>query len=55
VGAKRAGFGLVVFMKGFISGEGKRSAEVLNKRQAVADATIMGIGELGALVDQLQV
>ncbi|MDA4134064.1 MAG: HAD hydrolase-like protein [Thaumarchaeota archaeon] len=53
-GAKRAGFGLVVLMKGFISGEGKRSADVLNKRQAVADETIMGIGEIGALVDRLQ-
>ena len=44
----------MVFMKGFISGEGKRSDEVLKKRQDVADATIMRIGELGALIDRLQ-
>jgi putative hydrolase of the HAD superfamily len=53
-GAKRAGFGAVVFMKGFVSGKGMRSAEVLKKREEDADATVMSVRDLAALIDRLQ-
>jgi putative hydrolase of the HAD superfamily len=52
-GARRAGFGLVLFMKGFISRSGARDPEVIKEREGDADATIMDLNELAALVDRL--
>jgi putative hydrolase of the HAD superfamily len=52
-GAKRAGFGLVVFMKGFIP-RGPRNAEIVQAREVQADVTVLSLNELPDLVDQLQ-
>ena len=51
-GARDAGFGLVVFMKGFVSREGERRPEEMRRRESVADATIMSLGELLQLLDR---
>jgi putative hydrolase of the HAD superfamily len=51
-GAREAGFGLVVFMKGFVSREGERSPEAMRSRESVADATIMSLDELLGLLDR---
>jgi putative hydrolase of the HAD superfamily len=53
-GARKAGFGLVVFMKGFISRTGMRDPEIIKKREGDADATIMDLNELAVLVNRLQ-
>jgi len=52
-GARDAGFGLVVFMKGFISRGGTRSIETMKRREVEADATIMNLNELVSMVDPL--
>jgi putative hydrolase of the HAD superfamily len=53
-GAREAGFGLVVFMKGFISRSKTRPPSTMKKREDASDATIMGLDELLDLVDELQ-
>ena len=53
-GAKEAGFGLVVFMKGFISRSPTWDAEVMRKRANLADATIMNLNELASILDPLR-
>jgi putative hydrolase of the HAD superfamily len=52
-GARKAGFGLVVFMKGFISRTGMRDPEIIKKREGDADAAIMDLNELAVLVKRL--
>ncbi|MDA4112819.1 MAG: HAD-IA family hydrolase [Thaumarchaeota archaeon] len=52
MGARKAGFGLVLFMKGFISRDGAHSPETMKKREADADATIIDLNELVVLVSQ---
>jgi HAD superfamily hydrolase (TIGR01509 family) len=54
-GAREAGFGLVVFMKGFISRNDTRSAEIVKIRERQADVTISDLNEVVALLDELQV
>jgi putative hydrolase of the HAD superfamily len=49
-GAKKAGFGFVVFMKGFISRNGFRSSEIIRKQEGEVDATITEIRELCSLL-----
>ena len=49
-GAKESGFGLVIFMKGYISRSGIRSVQVMNKRERVADATIMSLSEIANML-----
>jgi HAD superfamily hydrolase (TIGR01549 family) len=53
-GARRAGFGFVVFMKGFLSRGELGNSVVIKSREAQADATIMNLNELVMLVDRLQ-
>ncbi len=53
-GARRAGFGFVVFMKGFLSSGELVKSGVIKIREAQADATIMNLNELVTLVDCLQ-
>lgn len=53
-GAKEAGFGLVVFMKGFISRNKTRPPESITRRERASDATIMGLDELLVLVNEVQ-
>jgi HAD superfamily hydrolase (TIGR01509 family) len=50
-GAKRAGFGRVVFMKGFLTRSKIREPEVIARRETLADATITNLNQLVALVD----
>jgi HAD superfamily hydrolase (TIGR01549 family) len=50
-GARMAGFGLVVFMRGFISRSDVRSIETMKRREDEADATITDLKELLALVE----
>jgi len=50
-GARRAGFGLVVFMKGFLARTKVREPEILEQREAFADATITTLEQLVTLVD----
>jgi len=50
-GAREAGFGRVVFMKGFISQNDVRTVEMVKKREDETDATIMSLNELVALLD----
>lgn len=53
-GAKEAGFGLVVFMKGFISRSRTRPPATIKKREDASDATIASLKELPTLVDEIQ-
>lgn len=53
-GAKEAGFGLVVFMKGFISRSRTRPPATIKKREHASDTTITSLNELLALVDGLE-
>ncbi len=53
-GAKEAGFGLVVFMKGFISRSGTRRPETIKKREDESDTIIANLKELPALIDELE-
>jgi HAD superfamily hydrolase (TIGR01509 family) len=52
-GARNAGFGLVVFMKGLVSKNGIRKPEEIAVSESIADATIMGLDELPALAERL--
>jgi putative hydrolase of the HAD superfamily len=52
-GARDAGFGLVVFMKGLVSKSGIRTPEELAVSEKAADTTIMGLDELPGLIDRL--
>jgi putative hydrolase of the HAD superfamily len=52
-GARDAGFGLVVFMKGFVSKNGIRTPEELTTSEIVADTTIMGLDELPGVMERL--
>jgi putative hydrolase of the HAD superfamily len=54
MGARRAGFGLVVFMKGFISRNRIRDKDAMDRLQDEADATIMDLSDLPKLVDRLR-
>ena len=49
-GAEKAGFGLVVFMKGFILRSGIRSPAIVRKQEREADFAIRGVGELRSLI-----
>ena len=53
-GAKEAGFGLVLFMKGFISRGDSHSPERMRRRAEEADGTIMSLDELVSLVDRMR-
>jgi len=53
-GARRAGFGFVVFMKGFLSNGSSGNSETIKRRESQADATITNLAELVALVERLQ-
>jgi putative hydrolase of the HAD superfamily len=49
-GAKEAGFGLVVFMKGFVSKNGIRTQRQMTESEEFADTSIMGLDELSGLL-----
>jgi len=49
-GAKNAGFGLCVFMEGFVSRDGTQTADQIRNSQALADKTIQRISEMEELV-----
>jgi FMN phosphatase YigB (HAD superfamily) len=53
-GARDAGFGLVVFMKGFIARSQNRDERAIASREETADAVIMDLNELGTIVDHLR-
>ena len=49
-GAKDAGFGLAVFMEGFVSRDGTRTSDEIRASESVADKTIQRISELEEMV-----
>jgi putative hydrolase of the HAD superfamily len=49
-GARRAGFGQVLFMRGFVGGNGMRSAEEVTALSRQADGTVDTIGQLSSLL-----
>ncbi len=49
-GAKKAGFGLVVYMKGFVLRSGMRSPDIVRKHEKEADLAITDIGTLRPLL-----
>lgn len=53
-GAREAGFGAVVFMKGFVSKNGLRSAEEIRNFSLESDYTIDTLGELVLVIDKVQ-
>jgi putative hydrolase of the HAD superfamily len=50
LGARRAGFGVIVFMKGIVARSGIRSPDVIKERENIADATIMELAQLSAVI-----
>jgi putative hydrolase of the HAD superfamily len=53
-GAKNAGFGLVVFIEGFVSKNGMRGSEELKRLESSADWKIKGLNELPRILGQLE-
>jgi HAD superfamily hydrolase (TIGR01549 family) len=53
-GAKEAGFGLVVFMGGFVSKNGMRGSEQLRRLAGSADLAIEGLDKLPGILDSLE-
>jgi FMN phosphatase YigB (HAD superfamily) len=53
-GARQAGFGLVVFMKGFVSRNGIRTPGELKESEDLADVAITDLSEIQGLLDELE-
>lgn len=53
-GARRAGFGLVVFMKGFVSRNGIRTSGQLKESEELADVAINDLKEIPGLLNRLE-
>jgi putative hydrolase of the HAD superfamily len=49
-GARRAGFGFIVYAKGIVSSSGIRSPDIMDKHGKEADATITNLRELPPLI-----
>jgi putative hydrolase of the HAD superfamily len=54
VGAKNSGFGLVVFMRGFVAKSAIKTKEEINQFENVADFTVDSLAELPLLTEKIE-